>query len=208
MIRPTRLFDWAAGFVAVTVILLAAFSFTFPLLPLLKAVPAAVWAISFVFAPGRFKASSAVALGLASAGDFLLGQGGFFLVGVGCFAVYQLLFGIRFWKGALERPRPRKGLVPALLLYGLISAALLGLCLPRVGTMAVPMATYALLLTAMASGAAAGLGWRVAWGGALFYASDALIMGFQAWPSFSSDAAILAPYFLGQYLIVKGVRDS
>ena len=96
------------------------------------------------------------------------------------------------------------------MIYAAATILLLAGCLPRVGSLAIPMALYGVLLTAMASGTvAAGRGWKLAWGGALFYVSDAFILTFRAWPvPFSTDWIILIPYYLGLYLIVKGFSGA
>jgi uncharacterized membrane protein YhhN len=204
-----HLFDVTAGGIALAVLALIPIPAFSPWLPWLKAVPAALWGLSFIAEPGRRQVVPALALGFAAAGDFFLARGGAFLFGVLAFAVYQLLLGVRFWRTIQRRPKPRTGMVMSGVAYVLLTTVLLGFCLPLVGSLAFPLAAYGTLLTVMASGAAATRSLTLALGGALFYLSDALILGFQVWPTpLSTDWIVLVPYYFAQYLMVRGIREA
>lgn len=118
-----------------------------------------------------------VALGWCFLGDLLpslVPDGGSnrFLVMVGAFFVAQLSWIVAFWpwRGAAFRGRRRW----AATAYGLVAVALLAVCVPAAGPLAVPVVGYAAALTTMAV-LALGPDRVVAWGGALFLVSDSLI---------------------------------
>ena len=201
--------DIAAWLVALTALALSAAPPT-PYLPFIKALPALIWGLSFLLVRNRGWALMAPALAAAAVGDELLASGGAVVFGVFAFAIMQLFYAVRFWSLARTRPHPRTGTFAAPLVYAVLAALLCLVCLPRLGALALPVIPYCLLLTAMASGSfAAGQGWRLAAGGALFFVSDSLILVFMAYPvSFNTDALILVPYYLSQGLIVWTLRGS
>lgn len=204
----TRSAHWLDGLAGGLALVVLALTMLIPntALPWLKAVPALLWGLSFLVLGGRQGVVPAVTLGFAAAGDYFLAAQGLFLFGVVAFSVYQVLFGVRFWRLASRR---RSLVVTVTGVYAAITTVLLAFCLPHVGAMAIPMAVYAVLLTATASGAAATGNPSLAVGGALFYLSDALILVFQVRPMpIPTDGLILVPYYLGQYLIVRGFRGS
>lgn len=141
------------------------------------------------------------ALLLGWGGDvFLLSDGeGAFLAGMGSFAAghvcYLLLFG-------RVRTSPALGACYAAVLVAVV--ALLWSGLPA--GLRVPVAGYALLLTATAY-RASGLGPAAGTGGALFLLSDTLIAaGVAAWPQPPvPDFWIMLTYGAAQYLLVTGV---
>ena len=210
MNRAPPFLDAAAGLAAVAALALLLVPSAAPFLPWIKALPALIWSVSFLAGRGPGRALPTTALGFAAMGDFLLAEAGQFVFGVAAFAVFQSLFAVRFWTEAKHRPTPRRGLLAAPLVYGAVTVAVLAACLPQVGDLAVPMVLYGGLLTAMASGyAASGRGRILAWGGALFYLSDALILWFRAWPApFFTDWMILIPYYLGIFLIARGISGA
>jgi uncharacterized membrane protein YhhN len=144
-----------------------------------------------------------VALVLATGGDVALEVPfpGAFILGMLCFLGAYGTYAAMFLRaGALARLR-----LPVVAGYAVFSAAMLVWLWSALGGLAVPMAVYAAVLTAMAM-AAATQGPRVAVGGALLLVSDALIAMRIA------DAAtlpgppiwVMVTYTLGQALVVTG----
>lgn len=154
--------------------------------------------------------ATALALGASWLGDLALTGDGdvWFLAGLGCFLVAQLLYisGFAPWaaRGRLRR-------TPALALpYLAWWAGLLVVLAPDVGGMLVPVAVYGLALVTMAA-LATGVGRLTAIGAALFVVSDSVIAVTSFTDRFDVPAAgavIMATYTLGQALIVLGVLGA
>ncbi|MEU4798875.1 lysoplasmalogenase [Streptomyces sp. NPDC023327] len=136
-----------------------------------------------------------------------------FLAGMGSFAAghvcYLVLFrrygDTRWYAPAGGSPRARGAVLVAG--YALALAGTVTLLWPDLpADMRGPVASYSLLLTAMAYGATA-LGPAAAAGGALFLVSDTLIAtGVAAWPQPPRpDFAIMLTYLAAQYLLTTGV---
>jgi uncharacterized membrane protein YhhN len=202
-------FDWTAWLAVAATLILVFVPQAGPVLPWIKALPALAWGVSFLAVRTSGWGLMAPALGAAALGDFLL-AGNSTIAGAAAFAVMQVIYIVRFWTLVWKRPRPRRGLFSAPLIYATLTGVILLTGLVHAHTLALPIVFYSLLLAAMASGsAAAGLGWTLAWGGALFFLSDSLILFFGLWPMpFNTDWAVLAPYYLGQALIVRATRRS
>lgn len=154
----------------------------------------------------RLTRLATVALGLSWLGDLaLMGDGeGWFLTGLGGFALAQIVYLVAFVplaRTGLPRRRPLV-LVP----YGLVWLALMPFLAPRVGELLVPVAVYGLLLVAMAA-LAVGVHPMAAVGAALFVVSDALIaltsLAELTLPA--SGALVMATYTAAQGLIALGV---
>src|SRR5690606_21293885 len=95
-----------------------------------------------------------------------------FLAGMGAFALAHACYVTCFVRsGALAALRRRWHLVLA---YAIAFAGLIAWLWPDLGAMRIPVAGYALLLTATAV-TAGGLGLRLGLGGALFFVSDVMI---------------------------------
>lgn len=106
--------------------------------------------------------------------------------------------------------------LPALALFALYGAGLLGVLLPRVGSLKVPVAIYAAVLSAM--------GWQAAaqWvahddlrtllglvGAVLFLLSDSILALDRFVRSFAAaEALLLATYYLAQWLIALSVSSA
>ncbi|MGW7682976.1 lysoplasmalogenase [Kribbella sp. NPDC054772] len=92
--------------------------------------------------------------------------------------------------------------------YAALWAALIAVLSPRLGGLRVPVAAYALLLTATAITSR----WhnsRSGAGGALFLISDSLIALRMAGRDFRGRGALtMATYAVGQYLLASGVTES
>lgn len=148
-----------------------------------------------------------VALLFGWGGDLALqsGSDSVFLLGMASFAVGHLCYLTLFRRlGRLERSR----LLALGTLYGTACAVLVTLLWPGLDAdLALPVAGYSLLLTAMACVAAVALGWRAGLGGALFLFSDALIGGGLAdWQELPAQGLlIMATYIAAQYLLASAV---
>ena len=108
---------------------------------------------------------------LATAGDVALMADGTVAFGIGL-ALFAGCHGC--YLAAFARPARRRNWPATAGAYLLIVAAAVIWLWPGLGALAAPMTAYAVLLGAMAV-AAAGQGWRVGLGAALFVASDLLI---------------------------------
>lgn len=137
------------------------------------------------------------ALLASAAGDLLL-ETDLQLAGMAAFAAAHACYLAEF----LSKPEQRSWRV--LVAYGVVWAALIAVLSPGLGGQRVPVAVYALLLTATAvvsrwHNARSGLG------GALFLVSDALIAFRLAGRDFPSRGAlVMSTYATGQYLLVSG----
>jgi uncharacterized membrane protein YhhN len=148
------------------------------------------------------------ALLFSAAGDALLGVDGLFIAGMGAFAVAHVLYVTQFVRsGALHGLR-RRWFLPV----G-YAVALVGLIIwlwPGLGDLRIPVAAYALLLTATAV-SSGGLGLRLGLGGGLFFVSDAMIA---AWDIAERPEPpmpglwVMSTYILAQYLLASGARGA
>lgn len=179
---------------------------------LLMPVLAGVLVVATRWPRGRVVTWSLAALGASFLGDSLprlLSGDAAFLVMVGCFLLAQVAYVVAF------APCVRRSIVrtaPAwLVLYGVVLVALVAVCAPRTGSLLVPVAVYAGVLTAMAV-LATGLGPFGAAGGAVFLVSDALIaLGrfVPGWDLAGHDVWVMLTYTVGQALLVVAVaRDN
>ncbi|HKT55920.1 MAG TPA: lysoplasmalogenase [Microbacterium sp.] len=93
------------------------------------------------------------------------------------------------------------------LVFAVWWVAMIGVLWPRLGSLAIPMAVYGLILGSMATTAAATTP-LIAAGGAVFLLSDSML-AFQLFPPTPlgawSDLAVMTAYCLGQLLIAVGV---
>lgn len=136
---------------------------------------------------------------LASAAGDLLLETDLQLAGIAAFAAAHACYLAVF----LSRPAQRSWRVLAA--YAALWAALIAVLSPGLGSQRVPVAAYALLLTATAVAAR----WhnpRSGLGGALFLVSDALIALRLAGRDFPGRGALtMSTYAVGQYLLTSGV---
>lgn len=167
---------------------------TFALMPSL-----ALWVLA-----RRGPALIVAALLFSAAGDILLGSDGLFLAGMGAFAVAHVCYVAQFVRsGALAALRRRW---PLVVVYGVVLGGLVVWLWPGLGDLRIPVAAYALLLTATAVTASA-LGPWLGLGGALFFASDSMIA---AWDIADRSAPplpglwVMSTYILAQYLLASG----
>jgi uncharacterized membrane protein YhhN len=140
------------------------------------------------------------ALLASAAGDLLL-ETDLQLAGMAAFAAAHACYLAVF----LAKPGERSWRVLAA--YGAVWAALIAVLAPGLGGQRVPVAAYALLLTATAIAAR----WhnpRSGLGGALFLISDALIALRLAGRDFPfRGALVMSTYATGQYLLTSGVTS-
>jgi uncharacterized membrane protein YhhN len=137
------------------------------------------------------------ALLASAAGDILL-ETELQLAGIAAFAAAHACYLAVF----LSRPGERSWRVLAA--YGALWAALIAALSPGLGGQRVPVAAYALLLTATAV-ASRWYGARSGLGGALFLVSDALIAMRLAGRDFPlRGALVMSTYAAGQYLLASG----
>lgn len=136
---------------------------------------------------------------LASAAGDLLLETDLQLAGIAAFAAAHACYLAMF----LSRPAQRSWRVLAA--YAALWAALIAVLSPGLGNQRVPVAAYALLLTATAVASR----WhnpRSGLGGALFLVSDALIALRLAGRDFPGRGALtMSTYAVGQYLLTSGV---
>ena len=121
-----------------------------------------------------------------------------------CFGLAHIAYLLLMWRG--DRIAVRRFPWWAAV-YALAYAVLLVVLLPRAGSLAVPVAVYGLLLAGTAA-VASRCGATIAWGGAWFLVSDA-ILAFRiflpdAMPDWTSGAVMLT-YALGQGLLAFGI---
>lgn len=121
-----------------------------------------------------------------------------------CFGLAHIAYVLLMWRG--DRIAVR-GFPWWAAVYALAYIALMVVLLPRAGSLAVPVAVYGVLLAGTAA-VASRCGAVIAWGGAWFLVSDA-ILAFriflpEAMPAWTSGAVMLT-YALGQGLIAFGI---
>ena len=144
------------------------------------------------------------ALVLSWLGDISLSvtDGAGFLIGLGFFLVAHLAWITTFVRVLGVRRPPRAAVV--YLVWLLVFVVLLA---PHTGVLLAPVALYGAVL-ALVAALGLGAGRRVAWGSALFLASDSLLGLHTFYPGFSPwqiDAIIMTGYLAGQGLMVLGV---
>ena len=141
------------------------------------------------------------ALLASAAGDLLL-ETDLQLAGMAAFAAAHACYLAVF----LANPAQRSWRVLAA--YGALWAALIAALSPGLGGQRVPVAVYALLLTATAIASR----WhspRSGLGGTLFFISDALIALRMAGRDFPGRGAlVMSSYAIGQYLLTSGITAS
>ena len=141
------------------------------------------------------------ALLASAAGDLLL-ETDLQLAGMAAFAAAHVCYLAVF----LANPAQRSWRVLAA--YGALWAALIAALSPGLGGQGVPVAVYALLLTATAIASR----WhnpRSGLGGTLFFISDALIALRMAGRDFPGRGAlVMSSYAIGQYLLTSGITAS
>jgi hypothetical protein len=179
---------------------------TKPLLMILLALAVGAAARASALAAPRLLLGALLA---SCAGDvFLIFGGGWFLAGMGGFAVAHVCYVSHFVRAGALRDR-RRALLTALP-YGAAWAALITLLWPDLDPgLRVPLACYSLLLaTTAASSACAGL--RAGLGGALFLLSDTLIAtGLAHWPQLPvPDFWVMCTYVAAQYLLASGALPA
>ena len=159
-------------------------------------------AIGLVWAAPRF--SGAVLLGLVAlllscAGDVTLR---WFVIGLGCFLLAHVAYLVLFVRHLAVGRMPRW-----VFLYAVWFVVLLAILVPHTGSLVVPVVLYGAVLCTMAV-VAARCGAVVAWGGALFVASDSLLSVKLFLPEVHlplADFCIMATYTVAQTLIVIGL---
>ena len=144
-----------------------------------------------------------LALVFSTAGDVLLGAPGevAFLVGVGAFSLAHVAYLLLYLRPLRTRRIGWRGL-----LYVAWLAVLLLVLLPHVGSLALPLAVYGLLLCGAAA-AALGTAPIIATGALLFLTSDTLLALKFFLPRFSlwqEDFLIMLVYLAAQGLIIVG----
>ena len=144
-----------------------------------------------------------LALVFSTAGDVLLGAPGevAFLVGVGAFSLAHVAYLLLYLRPLRTRRIGWRGL-----LYVGWLAVLLLVLLPHVGSLALPLAVYGLLLCGAAA-AALGTAPIIATGALLFLTSDTLLALKFFLPRFSlwqEDFLIMLVYLAAQGLIIVG----
>jgi uncharacterized membrane protein YhhN len=159
-------------------------------------------------APGAARLLLGALLASCAGDTFLLFGGGWFLVGMGGFAVAHVCYITLFVRGGALRDRA--GLLRTAAVYGLVWVVLITLLWPDLAAgLRIPLAGYSLLLagTAVTSARA---GRRTGLGGALFLLSDSLIAGGLAhWPHLpAADFWVMVTYLTGQYLLASGVDPA
>jgi uncharacterized membrane protein YhhN len=142
----------------------------------------------------------ALALLFCAAADVALDLDGLFIAGVVLFGLAHICFIVLFvQRGSRIR-------VPIALVYLVAWAAVIWWLWADLGAQRLPLAGYALLVTAMAV-MAAGLNWRAGLGGLLFVVSDSLIAagiaGREVLPQ--QGVWVMATYYAALVLIATGV---
>ena len=141
------------------------------------------------------------ALLASAAGDILL-ETELQLAGMAAFAAAHACYLAVFLANAAQRSWR------VLAAYGALWAALIAALSPGLGGQRVPVAVYALLLTATAVASR----WhnpRSGLGGTLFFISDALIALRMAGRDFPGRGAlVMSSYAIGQYLLTSGITAS
>lgn len=149
-----------------------------------------------------------VAIGFSWLGD---GAGTFFPLlsdelpaMLACFGVAHVAYLVLMWggRGIAVRRLPAWSLA-----YVLAYAALMVVLVPRAGSLAIPVAVYGLLLVGTAA-VASRCGSVIAWGGAWFLVSDAILSLRLFMPEMMPDwtsGAVMLTYTVGQGLIGYGI---
>lgn len=121
-----------------------------------------------------------------------------------CFGLAHVGYVLLMWRA---RGVAVRGFPAWALAYAVAYAVLMVLLVPRTGALTVPVMIYGLLLVATAA-MASRCGPVIAWGGAWFLVSDAIlafrIFAPEAMPAWTGGAVMLA-YTAGQGLIVAGI---
>lgn len=159
-----------------------------------------------------YQALIAVGLVFSLAGDvFLMLPSDRFVAGLVSFLLAHLFYIAAFALFAAGEPA-----LPALAMFALYGAGLLGVLLPRVGALKLPVAIYAAVLSAMGWQAAAqwvahdGLRTLLALAGAvLFLLSDSILALDRFVRSFAAaEGLLLTTYYLAQWLIAMSVSSA
>jgi uncharacterized membrane protein YhhN len=211
---PSRIWLWA--FAIALAVELAAVAFDFDAVRWGSKPALTLLLLGYLIAsvaPGQ-RATRLFGLGLlvACAADLALLVEGTtaFLIGMGLFAVMQVLYMTAFVKlGALQAFR-RRYAVPAC--YLAFWAGLIIALWPRLGPLAAPVAVYSLLLVTMAAlafglGRAREPGRLPGVGGALFVVSDLILgLGVAGLDLPGAGLAVMSTYAAAQLLLTVGIR--
>ncbi len=146
-------------------------------------------------------------------GDIFLMFNGeeFFLIGLSCFLVMQLLYTITFLK---DRVNDILLMIYRSLPIMFVSIAVITYLWDGLGEMRIPVAIYTAAITMMVISALirrSNVKWYlpVVAGVLLFMVSDALIALSKFGPSFSGiEYGVMATYMIAQYLIVRGMVEK
>jgi uncharacterized membrane protein YhhN len=160
----------------------------------------------------RLRRGATAALALSAIGDVALlrRDDRFFLAGLGAFLGAHLAY-LAGFAGSARSPR-----LAAVWPAGLVWAVSVPVLWRRAGELRVPVVCYATVIAAMLAAARAlqgaiapGAARRISAGAATFVASDALLGGgrflLAGRHARTVDAAVMASYTLGQWLIASGV---
>lgn len=146
-------------------------------------------------------------------GDVLLinkDQEIFFLGGLGSFLIAQLLYTVVMWKSTYQPPKLKIAPIVPVIIFGLV---LMGVVMPNVGNLALPIAIYSLCILMMVSStilrksltAYESYQWAM-FGAILFVLSDSLIAVNKFVLEIThADTLIMSTYIAAQYLIVRGI---
>lgn len=161
------------------------------------------------------KQSNAFLLALIFAlfGDIFLMFNGedFFLIGLSCFLVMQVLYTFTFLK---DRVNDIRSIIYRSLPVIFVSIALITYLWDGLGEMRIPVAIYTAAITLMVITALirrSNIKWYlpVVAGVLLFMVSDALIALSKFGPSFNGiEYGVMSTYMLAQYLIVRGMIEK
>jgi uncharacterized membrane protein YhhN len=150
------------------------------------------------------------------AGDLLLQwnnrQEGFFIYGLGAFLITQVFYSWAFITGGKTGYRLRK-IWPAFIFFPAYGLALVLYLKPGLAELLIPVSVYAAVIALMCLAAMSRLplypdtaSLLILSGAVLFLMSDSMIAVSRFGPGFPlSRISILLSYFLGQYLIARGV---
>ncbi len=146
-------------------------------------------------------------------GDIFLMFNGedFFLIGLSCFLVMQVLYTFTFLK---DRINVLKSIIYRSLPIMFVSIAVITYLWDGLGEMRIPVAIYTAAITMMVISALirrSNVKWYlpVVAGVLLFMVSDALIALSKFGPSFSGiEYGVMATYMIAQYLIVRGMVEK
>ncbi|NEA36747.1 lysoplasmalogenase [Streptomyces sp. SID13031] len=188
-----------AAYWGATVVQVAAVAFDIKVLKQASKVTLMPLLLSWTRAQDDIPPLIQAALLASAAGDLLL-ETDLQLAGIAAFAAAHACYLAVY----LSKPGERSWRVLAA--YGALWAALIALLSRDLGSQRVPVAAYALLLTATAV-ASKWHGPRSGLGGALFLVSDALIAMRLAGRDFPGRGAlVMSTYATGQYLLASGAR--